>query len=266
VPNVGRLRYLDAAPSGTGRPRGTLVLIHAFPLNARMWEPQLSLADRGWRIIAPHLRQFDDATTDPPAASMDDYAGDVIDLLDALHVHEAVVGGCSMGGYVALTVMRHAARYVQGLVLVDSRAEADTPEAIVSRKRMLATVAEKGSSAVVDEMLPRLVGETTMKSRPAVVERVRALAASSSGAAMTGAITALMTRPDSMSTLAAIHRPALIVAGVEDVITPPALSEKMHAAIPGSELVLIPEAGHLASLERPDAFNTALANFLDHRL
>jgi pimeloyl-ACP methyl ester carboxylesterase len=242
------------------------VLLHAFPLDARMWEPQFALADRGWRIIAPHLRQFGDGAGDPPAASMDDYAGDVIDLLDALHVREAVVGGCSMGGYVALTIVRHAARYVQGLVLADSRAEADTPEGIVSRKRMLATVADKGPSAVVEEMLPRLVGETTMKSRPQVVERVRALASSSSGAAMTGAITALMTRPDSLPLLSTIHRPALIVAGVEDVITPPALSEKMHAAIHGSELVLIPDAGHLASLEQPDAFNAALANFLDHRL
>ena len=243
-----------------------LVLIHAFPLNARMWEPQLAIAERGWRVIAPHLRQFDGGAQDPSATSVDDFAGDIIDLLDALHIQEAVIGGLSMGGYVSLAICRHAPRYVQGLVIADSRAEADTPEGTASRKKMLALVAAKGPSAVVDEMLPKLVGSTTMASRPDVVERVRSLALTSSTEAISGAITALMMRPDSTPTLAKIHVPTLIIAGAEDVITPPALSEKMHNAMPGSELVLIPEAGHLSSLERPDVFNDTLANFLDHRV
>src|SRR5690349_4640547 len=98
MPTAGRLRYLDAPPGG--RPRGTLVLIHAFPLNARMWQAQLALADRGWHVVAPHLRGFDGAAT-PPAATIDDYAGDVIDLLDTLHVGSAVIAGLSLGGYVA---------------------------------------------------------------------------------------------------------------------------------------------------------------------
>ena len=86
--------------------RAALVLLHAFPLNARMWEPQLSLADGGWRVIAPHMRGVDGAAADPPTTSIDDYAGDVIDLLDALHVPEAVICGVSMGGYVALAIFR----------------------------------------------------------------------------------------------------------------------------------------------------------------
>ena len=110
------------------RARGTLVLLHAFPLNARMWEGQLALADTGWHVIAPQLRGFDGGAGDPPAASIDDYAGDVIDLLDALHVKQAVIGGLSMGGYVAFALLRLAARYVQGLILADTRSQADTPE------------------------------------------------------------------------------------------------------------------------------------------
>jgi pimeloyl-ACP methyl ester carboxylesterase len=231
-----------------------------------MWEPQLAMADRGWRVIAPHLRQFDGGTQEPPAASVDDYAGDIVDLLDALQIHQAVIGGLSMGGYVSFALCRHAARYVQGLVIADSRAEADTPEGTAGRRKMLDLVAEKGPPAVAEEMLPKLVGRTTMEKRPDVVERVRALALSSSADAISGAISALMSRPDSTPTLTKIHVPTLIIVGAEDVITPPALSEKMHQAIPGSELVSIPEAGHLSSVERPDAFNNALANFLDHRV
>jgi pimeloyl-ACP methyl ester carboxylesterase len=95
---------------------------------------------------------------------------------------------------------------------------------------------------------------------------VRSLLQSSSASAISGALTALMTRPDSTPTLASLHCPALIVVGSEDLITPPALSEGLHARIPGSVLAIIPDAGHLSSLERPDAFNAALAQFLDHQV
>jgi 3-oxoadipate enol-lactonase len=248
------------------RSRGTLLLLHAFPLNARMWEPQLALADSGWHVIAPQLRGFDGGAADPPATSVDDYAGDVIDLLDALHVKQAVVGGLSMGGYVAFALLRLAARYMQGLILADTRSEADTPEGIAGRTRLLQLVQDKGAPAVADEMVPKLLGDTTRATQPAVVERVRSLALASSADAIAGAIRALMTRPDSTPLLAAIHVPTLIVVGDEDTLTPPSAAEAMHRAIAGSELVRIPQAGHLSNLERPDVFTAALAGFLGHRV
>jgi len=266
VPHIGRLRYLEAAPRPGDRPRGTLLLLHAFPLNARMWDGQLALADTGWRVIAPQLRGFDGGSDDPPAASVDDYAGDVIDLLDTLHVTQAVVGGLSMGGYVAFAMLRHAARYIQGLILADTRSQADTPEGIAGRTRMLQLVQDKGPSAIADEMVPKLLGETTRKTCPAVAEQVRSLALASSAEAIAGALRALMTRPDSTPLLRTIHVPTLIVVGDEDTVTPPAAAEDMHRGIAGSELVRIPQAGHLTNLEQPELFNAALAAFLGHRV
>jgi 3-oxoadipate enol-lactonase len=267
MPTSGRLRYLEATPRPSTRSaRGVLVLLHAFPLNARMWEGQLALAERGWRVIAPQLRGFDGAPSDPPAASMDDYAGDVIDLLDTLHVKQAVIGGLSMGGYVAFTILRLAARYVQGLILADTRPQADTPEAVAGRVRMLQLVQEKGPSAIADEMLPKLLGETTRATRPDVVERVRALMLASSADAIAGAIRALMSRPDSTPLLSSIHVPTLIIVGDQDTVTPRALAEEMQRGIAGSELTVIAEAGHLTNLEQPAAFDAALARFLDHRV
>jgi pimeloyl-ACP methyl ester carboxylesterase len=266
VPAAGRLRYLEAPPRGTARARGALVLLHPFPLNARAWEPQLAIADRGWHVIAPQFRGFDGGDRDPPATTVDDFAGDVCDLLDAFHIHEAVIGGLSMGGYVALSVFRHAPRYVQGLILADTRAEADTPAGIEGRKRMLTLVREKGPSAVADEMIPKLLGKTTLATRSETVERVRSLVLSSSTDAIAGAVTAMMTRPDSTPLLATIHRPTLILVGDEDVLTPPELSETLQRGIAGSELTVIPRAGHLSSIEQPHAFNDALARFLDHRI
>jgi 3-oxoadipate enol-lactonase len=265
VPAAHKLRYLEAPAQGD-RARGTLVLLHAFPLNARMWQSQLGLAAHGWRVVAPHLRGFDDDGIEVAATSVDDYAGDVIDLLDSLHVEEAVIGGLSMGGYAAFAILRHAPRYVRGLILADTRSQADTPEGIEGRKRMLQLLSDKGPSGVVDEMLPKLLGATTRASQPALADRVRALALSNSAAAIAGGIRALMTRPDSTPLLSTIRCPTLIIAGEEDTLTPPALSEEMHRAIAGSELVTVPAAGHLSSLEQPDAFNSALASFLTHRV
>jgi pimeloyl-ACP methyl ester carboxylesterase len=266
MPVIGRLRYLEAPAGKTSRPRGTLLLIHAFPLNARMWEPQLALAAQGWRVIAPQLRGMDGGSTDQPATSMDDHAADIIDLLDALRVEEAVVGGLSMGGYVAFAMCRHAARYVHALVLADTRPQADTPEGVEARKQMLALVREKGPAAVADEMIPKLLGEHTRRTRPEIADQVRGLILASSAEAIANSVTALMTRADSTPLLETIHVPTLIVVGEQDTITPPTLSEQMYKAIKGSEYVAIPNAGHLSNLEQPEAFNAALARFLEHRV
>ena len=253
-------------PPAAERRRGVLVLLHAFPLNARMWEGQLPLANGGWRVIAPHFRGLDAGAGDPATMSIEDYAGDVIDLLDALHIDQALIGGLSMGGYAAFAVLRHAARYVQGLILADTRAEADTPEGLDARRKMLDLVQSKGPAAVAEEMIPKLLGETTRRSRAEVIDQVRSLVLSNSSEAIAGSVRALMSRPDSTPLLSTIHVPTLILVGAEDTVTPPALSEKMHNAIAGSELIVIPEAGHLTNLERPNLFNAALARFLSHRL
>lgn len=243
-----------------------MLLIHAFPLNARMWWPQLGLAETNWRILAPVLRGFDGADDDPPAASMDDYAGDLIDLLDRLKVEEAVIGGLSMGGYVTFAMFRHAPRYFRGMVLADTRADADTPAAAEARRGMLQLVREGGAKAVADQMLPRLVGATTFRERPDLVAEVRALIVANSPAAISGAVQALMTRADATPLLSTVHCPTLVLVGEEDAVTPPALSEALQRSIPGAELVVVPQAGHLSSFERPASFNEALTRFLEHRV
>jgi pimeloyl-ACP methyl ester carboxylesterase len=231
-----------------------------------MWQAQLRLAELGWHILAPHFRCFDRADGGPPASSVDDYAGDVIDLLDALHIHDAVVGGLSMGGYVAFAVLRHAASYIRGLILADTKASADTPENVQARLSMLQILTDKGVSAIAEEMIPKLLGASTITGRPEVVDWVRTLIHTSPPPAISGAIRALMSRPDSTPLLSTIHVPTLVIVGEEDTLTPPAVSEDLHRGIGGSELVRIAEAGHLSNLEQPDRFNDALAHFLTHRV
>jgi pimeloyl-ACP methyl ester carboxylesterase len=268
MPSIGRLTYLDAPPrtaTAKGRPAETLLLIHGFPLGARMWEPQLALAEHGWRVVVPQLRGFDGTPGGPPVQSIDDYAGDIIDLLDGLRIEEAVIGGLSMGGYIAFALFRLAHGYFRGMVLADTRPQADTPEGLEGRRRMLTLVQEKGARAVADDMLPKLLGQSAQRNQ-AIVDRTRSLIEANSPETITGAIRALMSRPDSTPMLSSIHCPTLIVVGEEDVITPPKLSEEMHRAIRSSELVVIQQAGHLSNLEQPDTFNAAMVRFLEHRV
>jgi pimeloyl-ACP methyl ester carboxylesterase len=265
------LRHVEvsAAPvTIAGRPgqvAGTLVLLHAFPLNARMWEPQFEMASAGWRIIAPHFRGFDGVPFAGPA-TIDDYAGDVVDLLDRLHVHEAVIVGLSMGGYVAFALMRRARQYVRALVLADTKAPGDTAEAKRARETMIAIARERGAAAVADELLPKLLGETSRRERPDLVERVRSLIESSTPGAIESASRALMSRQDSTPLLSTIHVPVLILVGDEDILTPPPLADAMSRGIAESELVTIPRAGHLSNLEQPASFNAAVARFLADRI
>jgi len=277
VPTVGRFRYLEATPSAAARSRGVVVLLHAFPLNARMWGFQFdALAAGGWRVIAPQMRGVDDEggrvladqSTRPPTASLtlDDYAADVVDLLDALHVDEAVIGGCSMGGYLALALMRLAPNYFRGLLLVDTRSQADAPEALAGRQKLLKLADEQGAAGVLADMEPKLVGETTRRERPEVIAHLRDIAMRNSNASIAGMVRALMSRTDSTSLLPAIRVPTLIVVGEEDTITPPAMSQQMHDAIPGSMLEVLPRVGHLPNLEDPAAFNDVVAKFLAHRV
>jgi len=254
------LKYVEIKPPAAVRRRGTLLLLHAFPLNSKMWEPQLALADGGWRVIAPDLTQGGASTT------MDDFTGAVVDVLDGLHIEDVVVCGCSMGGYLALALTRLAERYVRGLILVDTRAQADTPEAVENRKKVLQVLDEKGTAAIVEDMLPKLISETTKRTRPDVVERVRTIGLANTKESVAGMVRALMTRSDSTPLLPKIHVPTLIVVGAEDTITPPPMSEQMHAAISGSELLIMERVGHLSSFEDPASFNETVSTFLEHRL
>jgi pimeloyl-ACP methyl ester carboxylesterase len=243
---------------GSGTP---LLLLHGFPHNRSLWASQVhALVDRT-RCVAPDLRGFGETPPVPPY-TMDQYADDAVTLLDALRIERAVVAGISMGGYVAFALWRRHRARVRALVLVDTRAGADGEEARAKRRDLIAVARRAGSEAVADAMLPGMIGKSTRAKQPELVERVRTMLASQPVEGVVGALEALMSRPDSSPTLATIDVPTLIVVGDEDVLTPVAESQAMHAAIPGSRLEVLSGAGHISNVERPAAFNHVLSEFL----
>ena len=264
---LGTTSYLDAAGPGPEPAGRTLVLLHAFPLAAEMWRPQLEAAPAGWRFIAPDLRGFGQSSVDDPIApaSIDAHASDLLALLDFLRVDRVVVAGLSMGGYVAFALLRLAPERVAGLVLADTRPEADDDAARAGRDAMTETLARGGAAAVFGRMLPGLLGATTRSSRPEVVRRVRQLVLTQRPEAIRRAIESLKSRPDATPQLAAVACPTLVMVGDEDQITNVDSVRRMHAGIPDAEFAVIERAGHLSSVEHPHAFNAVLTRFLAAR-
>lgn len=246
------MRYLEA---GKGRP---LVLLHGFPLNAEQWLPQLAAAPSGWRVIAPDMRGFRGAGSVAapvnPDMTVDDCALDVLALMSHLEIERAVIAGLSMGGYVALALMRLAPERASGLVLANTRAGADSPEGRAARDRMIDLVRREGPASVAREMLPKLLGETTKREQPDLVDVVRTLSEANSADGLASAIHAMKTRPDSTPMLGTIRCPTLVITSDEDTLIPSSESEKMAAAIPGARLHVISRAGHLSNLEQPSSF------------
>jgi pimeloyl-ACP methyl ester carboxylesterase len=252
------LAYSD---SGSGRP---VVLLHAFPLSSRMWDAQRPQLEPRCRLLTPDLRGFGASPLGDEAPSLDVLADDVARWLDRLGLEKVVLGGLSMGGYVAMAFLRRHAARVAALVLADTKAGADAPPAVANRLAMAETLEAEGTARVLlEKVAPALVGETTRDVRPEVVDYLHELIEKCDPAAAAWAQRAMAARPDSFDTLRAIAVPALVVVGEEDELSPPAEAEAMAKAIPGGRgEFTIRAAGHLANVEMPDVFTAVLTAFL----
>jgi pimeloyl-ACP methyl ester carboxylesterase len=252
------LAYADEGPGPV------VVLLHGFPLSREMWSEQLSGVGSIYRVIAPDLRGFGESPVPEGVYSMDEMADDVAELLETLEIMgPVVVGGLSMGGYVAMSM---AARYptsVRALMLMDTRAAADTPEAAAGREASARAVLAADSAApVVDTMLARLFSKTTLEQRPERVEPIKAMMQETAPQGIAGALRGMASRPDRRDQLAKIAVPTLVLVGEDDVLTTPAEGQAMADLMPDARLELIPHAGHLAPYENPSAANAAILRFL----
>lgn len=240
---------------------GCLVLLHAFPLNATQWRPQVAAAPPGWRVVAEDLPGFG-SSGEPPARTLDDMGHRVLRQLDAAGIEHAVIGGLSMGGYLTLALYRLAPERFSGMILADTRATADNDQQKDGRRKMIDTVRRRGPTAVAEDMLPKLLSATSQRERTELTGTVRRMIEANTADTIAAAIEAIMTRPDATAMLPSIAVPTLVVCGAEDGLTPPADSEALHRGIRGSRLLILPGAGHLSNLEAPDAFSAAVTDFL----
>jgi len=239
-----------------------LLLLHGFPLDRSIWTHQLS-ALQGWRRIAPDLRGLGESDAPDDGYAMSAYADDLARLLDRLRVQRAVVVGLSMGGYVAFEMLRRHRDRVAGLVLCDTKAEADTPEGRKARDENVKLVESGGAAALAQRMVPVLLGRTTQQTQPPLVKRMHEMIGRMPPQGLAGALRAMRDRPDSTDLLPTIKVPTLVVVGQEDEMTPPAAARRMTDAIPSAAMTTIAGAGHVTPLEAPIAVSRVFAEFLE---
>jgi pimeloyl-ACP methyl ester carboxylesterase len=252
------LSYTD---EGEGSP---LVFIHGFPLSRATWSRQIDGFQPTHRVIAPDLRGLGQSEAQPGTNTMERYADDVHALLRQLETGPVVLAGHSMGGYVALAFARRHPELLRGLVLVATKAGADTPQAADGRRATAEKVELEGVDGVVDAMAPKMLAAGNRDA--AMAEQVRAFMEPSKPEGVIGALLGMAERPDSTPSLGRIRVPTLVVTGAADTVIPPAESEALAKGIPGAELVIIPDAGHLVAFEKPEEFNQALRGWLDRRV
>lgn len=250
---------------GAGQP---LVMLHAFPLTHEMWRDQIREFADDYQIIAPDARgfgestSFDDLSTDDKP-SLQIVAQNVNALLDELGVRQPIIlCGLSLGGYIALEFARQFPDRLAGLILADTRADADSDEANQSRDEMISFAHNHNGEQIAEKMLPKLLGQKTREHNLAVAERVRELAMPLTGHNAANMILAMKNRRDSTNFLGEIRVPTLVLGGEEDAISPPEYMAKMAKEIPNATHETIRGAGHLSNLEAPESFNAALRVWL----
>lgn len=251
------IHYLDR-----GHGPAVVLLLHAFPMHAGMWRPQVEALSRRFRVIAPDVRGFG-ASGEPPAVlPMSTIAEDVWHLLDTLGIGKVVVCGLSLGGYVAFELYRRAPEVFAGLVLADTRATGDTPEGREGREAFAQAAHAHGMTWVANDMVGKLLRPG---HEPGVGAEVRRIILDGTPAAVAAVQRGMALRADSTGTLATIEVPTLVLVGDQDGMTPPPVAESMASSIPGATLQILEGAGHLSNLDAPEAFTASLERFVAAR-
>lgn len=241
-----------------------VIFLHAFPLNRSMWEGELKtlLLEERYRLVAPDWPGFGESEIASDVSTMEFFADCVAGLMDTLGMPSAILCGLSMGGYAAFAFLRKYPRRLAGLILSDTRPEADTPEAQANRENVARIAETQGTEAIADMQVPRVLSEYTRLHHPQIELRVRQMINAATPKGIAAASRGMAQRADATDLLPAISCPTLVVVGEQDALTPPDVARNYAAKIPGAQFITIPYAGHLSNLEQPEAFLQGIDGFL----
>lgn len=251
--HLAEQKFISYTDVGKGEP---LVLIHAFPTDERLWEPQRDGLKHYFRIITLDLLGFGKSTTvNGQAVTMADYADEVKQLMDQLHIQQAIIGGESMGGYIALAFLEKYPDNVSGLVLSDTQSIADSEEAKAKREATAVDVLQHGTAQLINGFMPKALTPQASEQTRRFLENILESQAST---AVASALRGMALRADMSNLLSKTQLPILIITGDQDGLISPQQSQNMHGLARNSKLVTIANAAHLSSLEQPEQWNQAV--------
>lgn len=244
--------------------RHTILLIHGFPLDHTLWDPNIAVLSAEAEVMAPDVRGFGGNKSAEMSLTMEAAADDLLRQLDSRGVQSVVPCGLSMGGYIAMAMLERAPARIAGLILCNTRSAADTQEAKLGRETTAQDAMSKGMAVIARAMVPKVLGKTTLSEQPALAARIEAMMAGQDPAGVAAASRGMALRPDRTELLRRFTKPALVITGDEDGLMPLPTSSMMVDALPKGELVIIEGAGHLSNVERPEQFNETVSRFLQN--
>ncbi len=245
--------------------RPALLLIHGFPLDHTVWDPNIAALAAVAEVFAPDLRGFGATITTDEVTGMEAFAQDLLTMLDERGIERVIPCGLSMGGYIAMALAEMAPHRLDGLILCNTRSTADSVEGKEGRRNTANDARTKGMAVIARAMAPKVLGATTRASHPEKVTHIEAMIAGQSPNATAAASLGMAERPDRTAILHDFHKPALVITGDEDELMPLPTSQAMSEALPQGQLVVLDQAGHLSNMERPEAFNAAVIHFIRTR-
>ena len=233
-----------------------ILLLHAFPIDGRMWGDQVRDLQMLYRVIVPDMPGFGTSQRPEGNPSLEDWAKSVVAACKAKGIEHALVAGCSMGGYLMFAMQRVAPGFAVGMALVNTRASADTQDGRRARYEMVERARHEGTAFLAATEPP--VSPRTAADHPEIVAAIRAMMADATPVGVMAAQRAMASRKDSRPLLASIRLPVTIVHGLDDPIIKRDDAESMASAIPGAVYVPVPDAGHLSPIEKPSVVTAAI--------
>lgn len=252
-----RISYYDS-----GKGETTIIFIHGFPFDKSSWDFQLEALKDSFRVIAYDIRGFGHSSSGEREFSIDLFADDLISIMDALKINNAVICGLSMGGYIALNAVSRFPQRFRKLILSDTQCSDDSPEAKEKRYKTIELLNNGGLKQWVTAFEKSLFIESTFEKKENDVKNVRSVMMTNPVFTLVSSLKALAERRETCSILSKITIPTLILCGESDSITPPAKSQQLNKDIKSSVLKIIPDAGHLSNIEQPGIFNKYLSEFV----
>ena len=239
-----------------------IIFIHGFPFDKLMWQPQLDLFGKNYRVIAYDIRGFGKSTNGSAQGSINLFADDLVKFMDGLEIKKAIVCGLSMGGYILLNaIIRYPQRF-DAIILSDTQCIADSFGAKEKRKKAISQIVAGKINDFALGFIANIFSDETKKTKGDVVEKIKRTILSTRAEAVTATLSVLAERQDLCSSISQIEVPTLIICGEQDIVTPVEQAEFLHDTIPNSQLKIIENAGHMSNLEKPDEFNMHIVEFL----
>lgn len=253
-----RMAYTDS-----GKGKHTLLFIHGFPFSKKTWEPQSAALSKNHRVITYDIRGFGQSEFGNEKAGIDLYANDLLLLIDALGLEKVTACGLSMGGYILMNAVARAPEKFEALILADTQCIADSEEGREKRFKTIEKIEKEGLEKFAEGFVQNVFCKKSLETKQSVVKGIQDLIVSTSQHTVTATLKALAERKETCNLMKQSTLPTLIICGEEDTVTPLSQSKLLNNTISGSELKVIPDAGHMSNLEQPEEFNKAVTGFLD---